>query len=223
MDIGIYDLGDGGGAATKWQRQHAARKRAAQAKKHRAEAAANKKRAAAEAKADFKKRYAKWHKAWKRKCAEAKAAGRKKPGKMGRPWRRTLDNPQVVDMVGRVFGHLTVIRSAPLSYTMRTAQSCRCWVVKCSCGSPERVLNGTYLRQGLKTCCGCTKAERMAAKRKLKPAPPPLSVKLLIAARELREAGNTRIARLLELAAPTVRRKERRKTKRVRRRRPTMH
>lgn len=224
MTLDLYDFGDGGGKATKWQRQHAARKRQTLAKRHRMEAAQNKKRAAAEAKADFKKRYAKWLKAWKAKCAVAKAAGRPRPGKKGRPWRKSLENSQVVDMTGRVFGRLTVVRSAPLSMTMRTSQRCRVWVVKCSCGSPERYVNGTSLRQGNSRSCGCllrewgsTLGKRHAGERRALP----LSVKMTAAAVELRKAGNVTLARLFEQAVGAVRRRERRK-KRKRRSRKTL-
>lgn len=185
MDIALSDLAlDGGGAAAKWKKGHAARQKAKVAKQLRTEALMNKRRAAREARADFKKRYAKWLKGWKRKCAEARAAGRPKPGKKGRPWRVSLDNPQVVDMTGRVFGRLTVIRSAPLSLTMRTSQKCRVWVVKCSCGSPEGLVNGTSLRQGNVQSCGCLKRERIrkaaAAKRvgRQKLAAAPLSIRV---------------------------------------------
>jgi hypothetical protein len=217
VNLGLYDFGDGGAVATRWQRRHAARKRQDQKKKHRLEAAANKKRELREQRADLKKRRAKWLAGWKRKAAAAKAAGLPKPSKMGIPWRLGLEQSQTIDMTGWVFGRLTVIRSAPISLTARTAQRCRCWVVKCSCGSPERTINGTYLRQGVKRCCGCTKRDRMAERRKLKPPPAPLSVKLLLEAQQQRTSGNRRVARLLELAAPPVRTAERRSARRKKR------
>jgi hypothetical protein len=156
MDLGLYDIAlEGGGAATKWQRQHAARQRAKLKKQHRAEAKAAKARALKEAKADLKARKAKWWKGWHKRAAAAKAAGKPIPGKQGAPWQLGINNPCVVDMTGRVFGRLTVIRSAPVSLTNRTAQRCRCWVVKCSCGSRERIINGTTLRQGNSRSCGC--------------------------------------------------------------------
>jgi hypothetical protein len=154
---------DGGGAATKWQRQHAARQRAKLAKQHRAEARAAKQAASREAKADLRKRKAKWLAGWKRKAAAAKAAGLPKPSKKGSPWRTGLEHSQVVDMTGKTFGRLTVIRSAPISLTMRTSQRCRVWVVKCSCGSREKMVNGTSLRQGNVKSCGCLHVERLRA------------------------------------------------------------
>lgn len=220
MTLELYDFGDGGGDATKWRRKHDARRRAATAKKHRAEAAANKKREARDARADFKKRYAKWLKGWKRKCAAAKAAGRPKPRKLGQPWRVSSENFQVVDMVGRVYGRLTVIRSAPLSLTMRTSQRCRVCIVKCSCGSPERYVNGTSLRQGNSRSCGCMAREwgrklGLAQRGTIKSKP--LSEKLSIEAAKMRAAGNVRLARIFELSVGPVRVSERRRARRKRR------
>lgn len=218
MTLDLYDFGDGGGQATKWQRQHAARKRQAQAKKHRAEAAANKKKALREARADLKKRLKKWRKGHLAKCAAAKAAGLPRPGTQGKPWRLGLENSQVIDMTGWTFGRLTVIRSAPISLTMRTAQRCRCWVVKCSCGTTgERIVNGTSLRQGNSTSCGCLVREIMRG-RKGEKRSHPLSVKLQLEAQQQRAAGNIRVARLLELSAPPVRIAERKSARRRKRR-----
>jgi len=66
-------------------------------------------------------------------------------------------------MTGWTFDRLTVIRSASVSLTARTSQRCRVWVVKCSCGSPERMVNGTSLRQGNSRSCGCLVREAMRA------------------------------------------------------------
>lgn len=222
MNLGLYDFGDGGGVATKWQRQHAARKRAEAAKRHRAEAAANKKKVRAEARADLKKRLKKWRKGHLAKCAAAKAAGLPKPGTQGKPWRMGLENSQVIDMTGWTFGRLTVIRSAPISLTMRTAQRCRCWIVKCSCGSPERIVNGTSLRQGNSNSCGCLLREwatKLGRAQRGKIKSHPLSVKLLLEAKAQRAGGNVRLARLLELSIGAVRRRERRAASKKRKRR----
>jgi hypothetical protein len=175
---------EGGAAATIWQRQHAARQRRKLQKLHRVEAKQNKLNLLREARADLKKRKAKWLAGWKRKAAAAKAAGLPIPSKMGAPWRLGTENSQVVDMTGWTFGRLTVIRSAPISLTMRTAQRCRVWVVKCSCGSPERMVNGTTLRQGNSKSCGCLVREHLRAafarKRaeKQKLAHAPLSIRI---------------------------------------------
>lgn len=164
MDLGLYDLAlEGGGAQTKWRRQHGARQRQKLQKQHRAEAKETKAKALKAAKADLKARRAKWLKGWTRKAAAAKAAGLPKPSKKGRPWRLGNENPQVIDMVGRVFGRLTVVRSAPVSLTMKQSQRCRVWVVKCSCGSPEYFANGSSLRRGNSNSCGCLMRELMRA------------------------------------------------------------
>lgn len=151
----LYAL-EGGGSATAWQRKHNRRKAR--------EAALKARRALrAEAKEDLRRRKAKWLAKWKRKAIAAKAAGLPKPSRKGAPWRLGIQNPQVVDMTGWIFGRLTVIRSAPISLTMKTAQRCRVWIVKCSCGSPERLVNGTSLRQGNVKSCGCLVRERLKA------------------------------------------------------------
>lgn len=190
---------DGGSAATKWQKQHAARKRQKLQKQHRAEAKANKAKALREARADLKRRQAKWLAGWKRKDAAAKAAGLPRPNKNGRPWRIGLEHSQVIDMTGWTFGRLTVIRSAPISLTMRTSQRCRVWVVKCSCGSPEYLVNGTSLRQGNSKSCGCLHRERLAKmhKEKRRRRAALLTAPLSIQIAELRHRviGGKRIAR----------------------------
>lgn len=203
---------DGGGAATKWRKQHAARQRRKLQKEHRAEAKANKAKLLREAKADLRRRRAKWLDNWEKRAVTAKAAGLPPPSRMGRPWQLGIGNPQVVDMVGRVFGRLTVVRSAPVSLTMKTAQRCRVWIVKCSCGSPERLVNGTSLRQGNSNSCGCLKLERLRAKRGVKRSKP-LSVRMNLMAARMRAQGENRAARLLELGARANLREERARQK----------
>jgi hypothetical protein len=74
---------EGGSAATLWQRRHAARQRRKLQMQHRAEAKAYRLKLLREARADLKKRKAKWLAGWNRKAA--KAAGLPKPSKMGTP------------------------------------------------------------------------------------------------------------------------------------------
>jgi hypothetical protein len=152
---------DGGRAATRWQKRHAARKRQKLQKQHRAEAKAYKAKLLREAKADLKRRKIKWWANWERRVAAAKEAGLPPPSRAGQPHQLGINNPCVVDMTGRTFGRLTVVRSAPVSLTRKTSQRCRVWVVKCSCGSPEKLVNGTSLRQGNSRSCGCLHRERL--------------------------------------------------------------
>lgn len=150
MDIALSDLAlDGGRAATKWQKQHAQRKaREARLQLRRL--------TREEAKADLKKRTKKWRQKWKAKAAANKATGLPPPSRHGRP-RDVAKN--FLDMTGWRFGRLTVLRVAPVS--KNGAQRCRTWWVKCDCGSPERRVNGTTLRQGNSRSCGCLVRERL--------------------------------------------------------------
>ena len=191
---------DGGSSATQWQKKHAARQRRKLQKQHRAEAKAEKAKLLREARADLKKRKARWWADWRKRAEAAKAAGLPRPSRAGQPHELGINNPQVVDMTGMTFGRLTVVRSAPVSLTGRTSQRCRVWVVKCSCGSPERYVNGTSLRQGNSNSCGCLKRERIqqagakrrAARQKLDLSP--LSVRLA----DLRHRVNTGKVRLAD-------------------------
>lgn len=169
LDLGLSELGDGGGAATKWQRGHAARKRRDAAAKLRKLLAHHLKIERAELRADLKKRKKKWWANWKKRAAAAKAAGLPRPKRAGQPHHSGIKNPQCVDMHGKRFGRLLVVRSAPLS--IRYAKNKRGWVVLCDCGSGERRVCGSTLRQGLKVSCGCIGREIRAARKKQKREP----------------------------------------------------
>ena len=61
-----------------------------------------------------------------------------------------------IEMTGKTFGRLTVLRMA-----QKTALHRR-WVCKCACGKEHTVL-GTKLRSGESKSCGCGKAELLSA------------------------------------------------------------
>lgn len=220
MSLDLYDFGYGGGAASKWQRSHKANVRARAAKKARLAAREQKRLERKEALADLKKRKVRAAAKRKAKIAAARAAGLPRPTFRGRKPYDADKKPQWKDMTGQRFGRLTVLRIAPVSKALKTSRI-RLWWVKCDCGTAERMVSGSCLRQGIVKSCGCLLREwgRIIGKRAtLGRRAPPLSVKMLAAAAELRSSGNVRIARLLEQAAPSVRRKERRKPRKQRRR-----
>lgn len=219
MNLALHEFGDGGGDAKQWQRRHRARK-------HREAAIAARRALRLSEKADLQKRL----KAWKKKIAKAKREGwvalshrrwRNGAGvivKLGRP--RMFKKPIWLDMTGMQFGRWTVMRLATRSRSERNSQRCRSWVVKCSCGSPERTVNGTSLRQGNSKSCGCLLREwatKLGKAQRGKIKSHPLSVKLQLEAQAQRAGGNVRVARLLELSAPAVRVSERRKARRKKR------
>lgn len=153
----LYAL-DGGGSATAWQRKHKRRKdREAALKARRA--------LRAEAQADLKKRLKKWRILTKKAKSEgwvplARRRWRDGAGKvvaLGRP--RLFKKPAFIDMTGQRFGRLTVLRVCPTG--LQGGQRCRTWWVQCDCGSPERRVNGTTLRQGNSQSCGCLVRERL--------------------------------------------------------------
>ncbi len=141
---------DGGSSATQWQKRHAKRKAAEARKKIRAIVRE-------ERKDDFRKRTRKWRMKWKAEATRRKLVGLPPPSKKGAP--RDLVPPNFIDMTGQRFGRLVVIRPAPVS--RQGSQRCRVWWVKCDCGSPERMVNGTTLRQGNSQSCGCLVRERL--------------------------------------------------------------
>ena len=55
-----------------------------------------------------------------------------------------------IDLTGRKFGHLTVIKEAGKSNLGSIM-----WLCKCDCGK-EKVINGNNLRQGKSQSCGCS-------------------------------------------------------------------
>ncbi len=59
--------------------------------------------------------------------------------------------PNLIDLTGKVFGHLTVLRQAP-SRGGKTY-----WLCKCDCGT-EKEIRGTSLSGGITTHCGCRRS-----------------------------------------------------------------
>ena len=143
----LYAL-DGGSSATAWQKRHQKRKTREAAKKLR-------QIIRAEAKADLAKRTKKWRERLKIQAAANKVAGLPPPNKCGRP--RDMKKPQWVDLTGQRFGRQTVLRIAPVS---KSRGRNRRWLVRCDCGSGDRLVAGTNLRQGITLSCGCLRNER---------------------------------------------------------------
>lgn len=65
-------------------------------------------------------------------------------------------NPRKINMVGKRFGMLTVIKEAENPYGIKKAA----WECKCDCGK-SIVAIGDLLRRGYYSSCGCQKAKRM--------------------------------------------------------------
>jgi hypothetical protein len=146
----LYAL-DGGGAATAWQKRH-------QKRKAREAAAQLRRQLKAEAKADLAKRTKRWRVKWNAQAAANKAAGLPPPSTHGRPRDINSKKHNLVDETGNRYGRLTVIRIAPIS---KSQGRNRRWVVKCDCGTGERLISGTVLRQGNSKSCGCLRSERV--------------------------------------------------------------
>ncbi len=134
---------EGGSAAARWQRRHRKRKALEAKRRFRAQIRA-------EAKADLKKRRKKW-----RAANEARKAAGEPVNRRGKP--RDMRKPQYLDMTGQRFGRLTVLRVAPISRNGKNHG--RHWWVKCDCGSGEKRVGGTNLRQGILNSCGCLRSE----------------------------------------------------------------
>lgn len=192
---------DGGSSATQWQKRHARRKAAEARKKLRAIVRA-------ERNADFKKRMKRWRTKWQAEAAQRKTLGLPPPSKKGKP--RDIPKSNLIDMTGMRFGRLSVVRIAPTS--RQGSQRCRVWWVKCDCGSPERMVNGTTLRQGRSQSCGCLHRERLRAQRGVKRGKP-LSVRMRVMAEKVRSRGEIKMARLLELGSRANVREERARQK----------
>jgi hypothetical protein len=62
-----------------------------------------------------------------------------------------------IDLVGQKFGRLTVIE-----FSHKSKHRYFCWKCKCDCDGKEVIVNGTYLRSGDTTSCGCLKKEKVA-------------------------------------------------------------
>jgi hypothetical protein len=65
---------------------------------------------------------------------------------------------QIENLVGRVFGRLTVQRNIPPTYPRHTRWRCRC-----ACGRRVDV-NAVNLKSGRQVSCGCWKQERVGAR-----------------------------------------------------------
>lgn len=63
----------------------------------------------------------------------------------------------IIDIIGKRFGRLTVIESAGLDKYNNVL-----WKCQCDCGN-QIVVNGASLRNGRTNSCGCLKLERNAA------------------------------------------------------------
>jgi len=62
---------------------------------------------------------------------------------------------RAIDMAGRRYGHLIALHTAaPTTKTTRLF-----WLCQCDCGA-ETVVNGSYLRNGHTTSCGCQRGNR---------------------------------------------------------------
>ena len=66
---------------------------------------------------------------------------------------------KVVDLTGKRFGRLTVLRRDGVIYMSGNRRwSQPTWLCKCDCGT-EFVTCGAYLRQGRTKSCGCLRRE----------------------------------------------------------------
>ena len=61
---------------------------------------------------------------------------------------------QLIDMIGKKYGRLTVIARAENSAEGRAR-----WLCKCDCGN-EKIVLGKHLRNGSTQSCGCLNKER---------------------------------------------------------------
>jgi hypothetical protein len=66
--------------------------------------------------------------------------------------------PPKIEMVGKVFGELTVVFRAENSIRNQAR-----WICRCSCGNATKPIQGADLRGGKRSSCGCKKNERIAA------------------------------------------------------------
>lgn len=65
--------------------------------------------------------------------------------------------PKNVDLSGKRFGRLTVIGRD-------TARDGYYWICQCNCGSEPKSINGSSLKRGLTTSCGCYSREKAESK-----------------------------------------------------------
>ncbi len=64
---------------------------------------------------------------------------------------------RLIDLTGRTFGRLTVVRRAESSRPRRVA-----WLVQCACGSPPKSVAGNDIKRGTTVSCGCHRREQTA-------------------------------------------------------------
>lgn len=139
MDLGLYDLGDGGGAAIQWQRRHKANeaRRARRKEKRRQEEIAAAERAARKA--------ARLQAKLERAAQKLAEAAKPKPSKRG--------TGPIVQMSGR-YGRLTILRISD----RRTDLGGVFWWCRCDCGWVGEI-RGSTIRYGQAKSCGCLSRE----------------------------------------------------------------
>lgn len=59
--------------------------------------------------------------------------------------------PKLIDLTGKTFGRLTVIKRHP----QNTKNNKPRWICKCECGNDNVVVQGSHLSSGHTTSCGC--------------------------------------------------------------------
>lgn len=59
--------------------------------------------------------------------------------------------PPLIDLTGKKFGRLTVLKRHPQNTTNNHPR----WICKCDCGNDNVIVQGTHLKSGHTTSCGC--------------------------------------------------------------------
>lgn len=59
--------------------------------------------------------------------------------------------PKLIDLTGKTFGRLTVIKRHP----QNTKNNHPRWICRCACGNDNIIVQGSHLRSGHTTSCGC--------------------------------------------------------------------
>lgn len=65
--------------------------------------------------------------------------------------------PKFIDLTGRAFGKLTVLRRAE-NHILPNGKPRTCWICQCSCGN-QIIVSGQNLRQETALSCGCSRRE----------------------------------------------------------------
>ena len=81
------------------------------------------------------------------------------------PHKKGTPAPNKIDLVGRRFGQLTVIRQGDMK-TFPSGSVARQWYCMCDCGKELQVL-GNNLRRGNSKSCGCADLQRKRQKAQL--------------------------------------------------------